>query len=561
MQPVIRALHLDASVHPLRPMQPMPVRLAQPTASDSFAGQWLRWNSPAVALSLLALAARKPSLADIKARAMATRRKNIGRKERRERRRAEGKSDWPVEAPSFGRSTGRVVGGAERHGQVLVKVEDREATICQILKGRRAPNLEPVVGDRVQILWTSAAADAVAVVEEVLPRKTSLIKHASVSPKPQLLCANLDLAVVVVSVEPNFSEGMVDRVLVSAHAQGLDAALVLNKVDLLDGAERRKVEQRLFVYERIGYRVVFVSALNGDGLEDLKQLLAHRTSILLGNSGVGKSHLLNELGEGQISAAVGSISAKLKLGKHVTTTTTLHRLPGMEEAYLIDSPGARRFGLWDVQPEELKDHFVEFLPLARECKFADCRHLEEPSCAVKEAVEEGRISRKRYLSYRRIHGLLQEGLEGTRVSSSSGPQPGVCNLDMSAGQDYRRAMEIIMTDETKEHWSELLDVPSDFTGEGGEDFQLYRPKWEEDREESTVNTRTARRILKAGGCRVSRGGTEAQAAAAAVAAAAAAAAKASSMSSRRTGKEKPEEASQETEGTDAWQVDASRWLW
>ncbi|CAK9066700.1 unnamed protein product, partial [Durusdinium trenchii] len=211
-------------------------------------------------------------------------------------------------------------------------------------------------------------------------------------------------------------QGMVDRVLVSAHAQSLDVVLVLNKADLVPrGSEaRHRVERRLFVYEKIGYKVLFVSALEGEGLEDLRSLLGGRTSILVGNSGVGKSCLLNKLGQGQIEVTVGDISEKLKLGRHITTTTTMHRLPGEgPPAFLIDSPGARRFSIWDVKPEELKEHFIEFIPFARHCKFSDCRHLQEPGCMVKQAVEEGDVPPERYMSYQRIYQVLLEGTEGS----------------------------------------------------------------------------------------------------------------------------------------------------
>lgn len=263
----------------------------------------------------------------------------------------------------------------------------------------------------------AAAADAEAVVEEVLPRKSTLVRRRAGSPhQAQVLCANLDLAVLVLSTEPNFSEGMVDRVLVSAHAQGLEVVIVLNKADLLDDSERIEVEKRLSVYELAGYKVLLVSALDGQNVEQLRELLCGRTSILIGNSGVGKSQLLNALGEGQIAATVGDISERLKLGRHVTTTSSLHRLPGAgEPAYLIDSPGARRFSIWDVEAAELKDHFVEFLPEAGKCKFSNCNHLEEPGCAVKEAVEEGKISRQRYNSYVSIRQNLLQGQEGTKI--------------------------------------------------------------------------------------------------------------------------------------------------
>ncbi|CAE8641364.1 unnamed protein product, partial [Polarella glacialis] len=343
-------------------------------------------------------------------------------------------------------SVGRVIGGAERHGQILVEPLEKVAEgadvgeprpeastvpipgdgqilICDIPRGKRAPKLPPIVGDLVRIVWSPGAGDAEGVYTllEVLPRRTTLIRrHPNIAAKPQILCANLDLAVLVISVEPDFSVGMVDRVLVSAHAQGLDVAIVLNKADLVPegGDERREVDERLSVYERVGYTVLRASAETGEGLEELRALLAGRVSILIGNSGVGKSHLLNELGQGQIEVRVGEISEKLKLGRHTTTTSTLHRLPGgtlEQPALLIDSPGARRFSIWDVECEELKDHFVEFLKFARDCRYSDCSHTQEPNCAVKEAVEDGLIPRERYISYVQIREKMLEGNEGRKV--------------------------------------------------------------------------------------------------------------------------------------------------
>jgi len=142
-------------------------------------------------------------------------------------------------------------------------------------------------------------------------------------------------------------------------------------------------------------------------------------SILIGNSGVGKSELLNCLGRGQIAARVGEISERLKLGRHTTTTSTLHRLPGEgQAALLVDSPGARRFSIWDVGAEELKDHFVEFLPYAGRCRFKDCSHLQEPGCAVREALEAGKIPQERFSSYAQIRRHLLAGREGLQVHSS-----------------------------------------------------------------------------------------------------------------------------------------------
>merc|ERR1719253_954099 len=169
------------------------------------------------------------------------------------------------EVPAAYDAVGRVVGGAERHGQILVELLDQgqeggaaEPILCEIPRGRRAPKEVPIVGDMLRVILEPGVGMTEASVAEVLPRKTTLLRrHPTTPAKPQLLCANLDLVVLVVSVEPNFSEGMVDRILVSAHAQGLEVAIVLNKADLVPegSAERHDVDRRLRVYERVGYPV------------------------------------------------------------------------------------------------------------------------------------------------------------------------------------------------------------------------------------------------------------------------------------------------------------------
>lgn len=336
---------------------------------------------------------------------------------------------------------GRVIGGAERHGEVIVellhfepgmndchsdaaaaaKAVATDPVVCQIPRGNLGPKIQPIVGDFVKITQVAGAGSAEALVNDVLPRRTSLLRrHPTIPKKSQMLCANLDLAVLVVSVEPNFSEGMVDRVLVSTHAQDLKAAIVLNKIDLIpkDSPEREEMDARLVQYENIGYPVLRASAITGEGITELRALLAGRTSILIGNSGVGKSHLLNALGRGQIEVRVGEICERLKLGRHTTTTSTMHRLPGEgEDALLIDSPGARRFSIWDVEGEDLKNHYVEFLPLTHRCRFRDCDHLHEPDCAVKKAVQAGEIAQVRYNSYTKIRKDLLAGREGGLMNS------------------------------------------------------------------------------------------------------------------------------------------------
>lgn len=316
-----------------------------------------------------------------------------------------------AEAPCPGQATGAAEPSA---AQVDAAAAFPEPVVCKLIESIEL-SVDPIVGDIVRVARGISGAGEEPAVVEVLPRRTELLRRHARRKRPQILCANLDLAVLVVSVAPDFHRAMVDRVTVCAHKQGYDLAIVLNKIDLVpEGTpEREEVDARLAEYEALGYRVLRASAITGEGLPELKRLLAGQTSIFIGNSGVGKSHLLNALSDGQIEARVNAIS-RIKLGTHTTTTTTMHCLPcaGDEpQARLIDSPGARRFAIWDVEPDELCDHFVEFLDFAPRCCFRNCAHLGELGCAVEAAVEQGVISKRRYESYRNIRDNLLNGLE------------------------------------------------------------------------------------------------------------------------------------------------------
>lgn len=252
------------------------------------------------------------------------------------------------------------------------------------------------IGDNVKI---SLLADGSGVIEEITPRATELVR---LDPTPrgayrQILLANPDQIVAVfacASPEPHLR--MLDRFLVIAEKQGLKAVIVANKVDLVG---KRKAKKIFEIYPPLGYRVIYASAVSGDGVEELKTALVGKISALAGPSGVGKSSLLNRVQPG-LELAVQEVSAHKDRGKHTTVVRELFPLSG--GGYVADLPGLRKLSLWDTQPEELDGYFPELRELVKHCQFNDCAHYEEPGCAVIQAVEEGRVSVERYESYLRL---------------------------------------------------------------------------------------------------------------------------------------------------------------
>lgn len=285
------------------------------------------------------------------------------------------------------------------HGGFCTVEAEGRTYLCRVRKSlkRRFPfQTSPVaVGDRVEIALNGDQG----VVEAVGERRTLLQRRAAGrTGAAQLIAANADRLVVVLSTrEPRLGLGMADRLFCAAEDGGLECALVINKLDLVDPDEVRPVAE---VYSRIGYEVCCCSAVEGTGLDDVKRLLEGGTSVLCGPSGVGKSTLLNRIQPG-LGLRTNEVSRATGKGRHTTTVAEMFEVPSLN-ARVIDTPGLREVGLWDVRPEELASLFPEMRPHLGRCRFSGCTHSHEPGCAVKEAVERGEVSRIRYDSYLRI---------------------------------------------------------------------------------------------------------------------------------------------------------------
>ena len=269
--------------------------------------------------------------------------------------------------------------------------------VCQLrgkLKQGRALGDIAALGDEVRIMLLE---DGSGVIEEVEKRERAIVR---LDPRPQgeyqqILLANPDQAVFVFAcAHPHPHLKMLDRYLVIAEKQQVPPVIVANKIDLVDEPKK------LFgVYESIGYRVQYTSTKLNAGLEEFKNILTGKISALAGPSGVGKSSLLNAIQPG-LGLAVNEISAAMKKGKH--TTVTREMFPLEDGGYVADTPGWKSLALWDTEPEEIDAYFPELRDLVQHCQFSDCTHTHEPDCAVRRALEDGRIHRERYDSYVRL---------------------------------------------------------------------------------------------------------------------------------------------------------------
>ncbi len=267
---------------------------------------------------------------------------------------------------------------------------------------------DAVVGDEVVL---RGIADFTQITE-ILPRRNKLARHAAGrKEEEQVIAANLDLLVTAASAaEPPLNPALVDRYLVEAESDGLAAIICVTKADLLSEEE---ILSTLAPQKAAGYEVILVSATLGRGVAALASRLRGRTSVLAGKSGAGKSTLINALLGTDLAASEISVST----GKGRHTTSEVRMLPWPEGGGIIDTPGVREFGLWEIPRERLASCFPEMRPLLGECRFgAGCLHVEEPGCAVKEAVRAGRIHRARYRSYCRLGGFTEAAAADTHDS-------------------------------------------------------------------------------------------------------------------------------------------------
>jgi ribosome biogenesis GTPase / thiamine phosphate phosphatase len=267
-----------------------------------------------------------------------------------------------------------------------------------------AETLKLAVGDHVVLEHEPASADwAIA---EILPRRSRLARRAPGGGQGErIVAANVDQVVVVfAAANPEPHPRMLDRFLVIAEANELAARVVINKVELVGGADAARDRWR--DYERAGYPLHYTSAKRAEGLDALHGALAGVVSVLTGPSGVGKSSLLNAIFPG-LDLRVGEISESVNKGRHTTVGGYLHPLPGDQGGYVADTPGLREIGMWALAPESLDVCFPELRPYLEHCRFADCRHRVEPDCAVRAAVAAGEVSARRYESFLKLRGELE----------------------------------------------------------------------------------------------------------------------------------------------------------
>lgn len=304
-----------------------------------------------------------------------------------------------------------------RHGLVIkntgswyqVKTDDGALVECKIkgnfrLKGIRSTN--PVaVGDRVSIEENREGTAFIVSIDE---RENYIIRKASnLSKESHILAANIDQALLVVTVNhPQTSLVFIDRFLATAEAYRIPVKLIFNKIDLYDEDDTDLLHGIIDLYTYIGYGCLVVSAVTGEGIDSLRELLHDKVSLVAGNSGVGKSSLINLILPG-LNLKTGAISQSHHKGMHTTTFSEMFPLPG--GGYIIDTPGVKGFGTIDFAPEEVAHFFPEIFKFSSDCRFGNCTHRHEPGCAVLKALEEHRISESRYASYLSIIDDSTEG--------------------------------------------------------------------------------------------------------------------------------------------------------
>lgn len=299
--------------------------------------------------------------------------------------------------------------GPEQLGTVISRFgqhADIETESAQIVRCNMRRNIQTLVtGDKVVVRLSKDTATGIAgVVEAVHPRHSSL-SRPDIYDGIKIIASNIDQILVVSSVVPSFKTQIIDRYLVAAEDTNIAPVIILNKIDLISPEEEASIEEALQRYRDIGYLVLKVSSKTGEGVDQIKTLLNEKVSVFVGQSGVGKSSLINSMMP-DAELVIGDVSTNSGLGQHTTTTAKLlHFASGGD---LIDSPGVREFALWHLPAERVGWCFIEFRDYLGTCKFRDCKHKTDPGCAITQAFNEGKIAEDRYHNYHKIISTLNE---------------------------------------------------------------------------------------------------------------------------------------------------------
>ena len=286
---------------------------------------------------------------------------------------------------------GKIIKGIA--GFYYIYAEDGNVYECKAKGIIRKDNFKPLVGDNVEITVLNEE-EKEGSVTSILPRRNSLIRPA---------VANVDQAFLIFAMEnpkPNFL--LLDRFLIMMKQQEIPAVICFNKKDV---GEKEEMEKLYEIYTGCGYRVVLSSTYEGEGMDEIHEILKGKTTVVAGPSGVGKSSITNCM-QGEVQMETGEISKKLKRGKHTTRHSQV--IPVEKNTFLVDTPGFSSLYLTDMKEEELRDYFPEFVMYEPQCRFQGCMHIHEPGCAVKKALSEGKISQQRYDNYLALYEELKE---------------------------------------------------------------------------------------------------------------------------------------------------------
>lgn len=286
---------------------------------------------------------------------------------------------------------GKIIKGIA--GFYYIYAEDGNVYECKAKGIFRKDNFKPLVGDNVEITVLNEE-EKEGSVTFILPRRNSLIRPA---------VANVDQAFLIFAMEnpkPNFL--LLDRFLIMMKQQEIPAVICFNKKDV---GEKEEMEKLYEIYTGCGYRVVLSSTYEGEGMDEIHEILKGKTTVVAGPSGVGKSSITNCM-QGEVQMETGEISKKLKRGKHTTRHSQV--IPVEKNTFLVDTPGFSSLYLTDMKEEELRDYFPEFVMYEPQCRFQGCMHIHEPGCAVKKALSEGKISQQRYDNYLALYEELKE---------------------------------------------------------------------------------------------------------------------------------------------------------